>query len=74
MRQWEQLQKGFKDEFPALSTQNARLTVEVTSGTGKVIAFGSGVANGSQDPATFEMAFRDELLAENASGGGTSRR
>ncbi|HNX52051.1 MAG TPA: hypothetical protein PKL08_17915, partial [Thermoanaerobaculaceae bacterium] len=37
---------------------------------GKVIAFGSGVANGSQDPATFEMAFRDELLAENSSGSG----
>ncbi|MGV8041315.1 MAG: hypothetical protein AB2L07_15035 [Thermoanaerobaculaceae bacterium] len=70
VRQWEQLQKGVKDEFPALSTQNARLTVEVVSGSGKVIVFGSGVANGSQDPATFEMAFRDELLAENASGGG----
>ncbi|MGV8039985.1 MAG: beta strand repeat-containing protein [Thermoanaerobaculaceae bacterium] len=70
VRQWEQVQKSFKDEFPALSTQNARLTVAVTSGTGKVIAFGSGVANGSQDPATFEMAFRDELLAENSSGGG----
>jgi hypothetical protein len=70
VRQWEQLQKGFGSEFPALSTQNARLTIEVTSGTGKVIAFGSGVANGSQDPATFEMAFRDELLAENSSGGG----
>ncbi|MCU0294143.1 MAG: hypothetical protein MUF10_19525, partial [Thermoanaerobaculaceae bacterium] len=70
VRQWEQLQKGFGSEFPALSTQNARLTVEVTSGTGKVIAFGSGVANGSQDPATFEMRFRDDLLAENSSGGG----
>jgi len=69
VHQWEQMQKTFKDEFPSLSTPNARLTVEVTSGTGKVIAFGSGVANGSQDPATFEMAFRDDLLAENASGG-----
>ncbi len=72
VRQWEQLQKSFKDEFPTLSTQNARLTVEVISGTGKVIAFGSSVANGSQDPATFEMAFRDSLLAENSSGGGLS--
>ncbi|MGV8041163.1 MAG: hypothetical protein AB2L07_14180 [Thermoanaerobaculaceae bacterium] len=70
VQQWEQMQKSFKDEFPALTTQNARLTVEVVSGSGKVIAFGSGVANGSQDPATYEMAFRDELLAENASGGG----
>ncbi|MCU0291911.1 MAG: hypothetical protein MUF10_07950 [Thermoanaerobaculaceae bacterium] len=72
LRQWEQLQKGLKDEFPSLSTQNARLTVEVLSGTGKMIAFGSSVANGSQDPATFEMAFRDSLLAENSSGGGLS--
>ncbi|MGV8041314.1 MAG: hypothetical protein AB2L07_15030 [Thermoanaerobaculaceae bacterium] len=70
VQQWEQMQKSFKDEFPALSTMNARLTAEVTAGTGKVIVFGSGVANGSQDPATYEMAFRDELLAENASGGG----
>ncbi|HPW55836.1 MAG: hypothetical protein KA072_09595 [Thermoanaerobaculaceae bacterium] len=70
LHQWEQMQKGFSSEFPSLSTPNARLTVQVLSGTGKVIAFGSGVANGSQDPATFEMAFRDELLAENSSGGG----
>lgn len=68
VRQWEQLQKGFKDEFPTLSTQNARLTVEVTGGSGKVIAFGSLVANGSQDPSTMEMSFRDELLG----GGGTT--
>lgn len=70
VQQWEQMQKSFKDEFPSLNTQNARLTAEVTAGSGRVIVFGSGVANGSQDPATFEMAFRDELLAENASGGG----
>ncbi|MGV8038738.1 MAG: pre-peptidase C-terminal domain-containing protein [Thermoanaerobaculaceae bacterium] len=66
VRQWEQVQKGFKDEFPTQSTQNARLTVEVTGGAGKVIAFGSLVANGSQDPSTMEMSFRDELLG----GGG----
>ena len=69
LRQWEQIQKSFKDEFPSISTENTRLTVEVTSGTGKIIAFGSSVANGSLDPATFEMAFRDELLAENVSSG-----
>jgi hypothetical protein len=69
VHQWEQVQKGFKDEFAGLSTENARLTVKVTSGNGKVIAFGSSVANGSQDPATFEMSFRDDLLAENATGG-----
>ncbi len=70
VRQWEQVQKSVASELTTVSDANARLTVEVTSGNGKVIAFGSSVANGSQDPATFEMAFRDELLAENASGGG----
>jgi hypothetical protein len=64
VQQWEQLQKSLKDEFPSLSTQNVRLTVRVLSGTGKMIAFGSGVANGSQDLATFEMGFRDVYWAK----------
>ena len=68
VHEWEQVQKSCKDEFGSVATENSRLTVEVTSGSGKVIAFRSGVANGSQDPSTFEMAFRDELLAENATG------
>ncbi|MGV8038866.1 MAG: hypothetical protein AB2L07_01885 [Thermoanaerobaculaceae bacterium] len=71
VRQWEQVQKGFGDEFPGANTDNARLTVAVTGGTGRVIAFGSQVAQGSQDPSTFEMAFRDSLLAESSSGSGT---
>jgi len=71
VRRWEQMQKQFKDEFPSVNTANARLTVAVTGGTGKVIAFGSQVAQGSQDPSTFEMLFKDELLAENSAGGGT---
>jgi len=66
VRQWEQVQKAFKDEFPGVSTHNARLTVLVSQGSGRVIAFGSLVANGSQDPSTMEMSFRDELLG----GGG----
>ena len=41
----------------------------MTGGSGKVAAFGSGLANRSNDPSTFEMTFRDDLLAENASGG-----
>lgn len=71
VREWEQMQKSFSSEFPALSTDNARLTVTVTGGSGRVIAFGSQVANASQDPSTFEMSFRDDLLAENSSGSGT---
>jgi len=69
VRQWEQMQKQFANEFANISTENARLTVEVLSGDGKVIAFGSSVGNGSQDPSTFEMAFADSLLAEYATGG-----
>jgi len=71
VRRWEQLQRSFTSDFPAVSTTNARLTVAVTSGSGRVIAFGSQVANQSQDPSTFEMAFRDDLLAEHSSGGGS---
>ena len=70
VRQWEQVQKGFATEFPGINTDNARLTVAVTAGSGRVIAFGSQVAQGSQDPSTFEMAFADALLAENSPGGG----
>ncbi len=69
VREWEQVQKSCRDEFGSVSTENSRLTVEIISGSGRVIAFGSGVANGSQDPSTFEMAFRDELLVENTTGG-----
>ncbi|HPC83332.1 MAG TPA: hypothetical protein P5234_08120 [Thermoanaerobaculaceae bacterium] len=69
VRRFEQVQKQFKDEFPGIDTSNARLTVAVTGGTGKIIAFGSQVAQGSQDPSTFEMLFADSLLAENSSGG-----
>ena len=71
VRRLEQRQFQFKDEFPSLSTDNARLEVEVTAGNGRIIAFGSGIANGSSDPSTFEMSFRDDLLAENVAGSGT---
>ncbi len=66
-------------------TGNAYLVFEVTGGSGRVIVFGSGVANGSQDPSTFEMTFKDQgggssgegditavYAGEGLSGGGTS--
>ncbi len=57
------MQKAFVTEFAGISTGNARLTVEALSGIGKMIAFGSSVANGSQDPSTFEMAYADSGLS-----------
>jgi len=48
---------------------NHRVEVAVTGGSGKVIAFGSSIANGSDDPSTVEMHFADSLLAENSGGG-----
>jgi len=69
VRHWEQLQVSFANEFGTISSDNVRLTVEALSGAGRVIAFGSLVANGSQDASTFEMAYADDLLAENTTGG-----
>ena len=40
-----------------------RLTISIVSGTAKVIAFGSAIANRSNDPTTFDMSYRNELLA-----------
>ncbi|MEW5876536.1 MAG: hypothetical protein AB1751_00520 [Acidobacteriota bacterium] len=51
------------------SMPNHQVEIEVTGGTGKVIAFGSSIANGSDDPSTVEMHFADSLLAENSGGG-----
>ncbi len=48
---------------------NHRVEVAVTGGSGKVIAFGSSIANGSDDPSTVEMHFADSLLAEHSGGG-----
>jgi len=69
VRHWEQMQMAFANEFGAISSDNARLTVEVLSGEGKVIAFGSAVANGSQDPSTLEMAYAESLLGGGSPGG-----
>ncbi len=60
---FSQQQHAFKDIFPALSSTNARLTLAVIAGVGRLIAYGTGIANLSQDPTTFEMAFKDLLGA-----------
>ncbi len=62
-------------------TGNGRLHLEVTGGSGAVIAFGSGIANQSQDPSTFEMLFPTAIspgditavtAGNGLTGGGTS--
>ncbi len=60
---WEALQYNVKDVVPAISTRNALIWTTVISGTGKVIVYGTQLANGSNDAAGFEMAFRNSLLA-----------
>jgi len=63
---YEAIQVGLADLGAGdAPTDNGRLHVEVTGGSGRVIAFGSGIANTSQDPSTFEMTFH-----EQSSGGG----
>jgi hypothetical protein len=62
VREWSQRQVAFKDNFPTVSTDNVRLEISVLSGTGRILAYGSGITNGSQDPTTFEMQYADKLL------------
>ena len=82
---FSQGQWAYKDRFPAYPTRNCRFEAQVISGSGKVIVYGSQIANGSQDPTTFEMDYPARVLAENAApqitaviagdglyGGGTS--
>lgn len=66
----------------AAPTGNGRLHFEVTSGSGRVIAFGSGIANQSSDPSTFEMSLHacsagsgditSVSAGQGLTGGGTS--
>jgi len=67
---WEARQYKIASLLPGVDATNLRLRVEVTAGSGRVAVFGSGIANGSNDPSTFEMSFRGELLAGGSSGGG----
>lgn len=53
------------DAAPSLNG-NARLESTIVSGTGKVVLFGTQIANGSQDSAGFEMSFKDGLLISRA--------
>jgi hypothetical protein len=59
---WESRYYPIDDLIPNVNSTNLRLKVEVTGGSGKIIAVGSGVANTSNDGTTFEMQFADSLL------------
>lgn len=52
-------------DLGAPGTTNGRLEIAVVSGSGKLVLYGTQIANGSQDSAGFEMSFKDGLLAEN---------
>jgi hypothetical protein len=59
--EWQAIQVGLADiGAGSMPTDNGRLHFEVTDGEGRALAFGSGVANTSQDPTTFEMTLSHE--------------
>ncbi|NOZ94775.1 MAG: hypothetical protein GXP47_08575 [Acidobacteria bacterium] len=67
---YEARQYNLKDRLiGSPDVTNVRLEVRVTGGSGRVLAFGTGLANESNDSSVFEMQFADALLAENTSGG-----
>ncbi len=66
VRPFEAKQFPITDLLPAVDATNLRLEVTLASGEGRVVAFGSGIANRSNDPSTFEMRFADRLLAEHS--------
>ena len=59
LRPFEQMQMTVDQLLPNAigESDNFRLHVTGGSGDGRVIVFGSRVANGSQDATTFEMTF-----------------
>jgi len=67
---FEARQYNLKDRLlGSPDAHNVRLEVQVTGGSGRIIAFGTGLANQSNDSSVFEMQFADALLAENSGGG-----
>jgi hypothetical protein len=58
----DQAQGSFANYFPGVSLDNARITATVTSGKGKVIPYGSMVANSTNDPTTYEAIYPANLL------------
>ncbi len=67
------MQKNLSDLISSPSWDNITLKIEVVSGSGRIIAFGSQATNGSNDPSTFEMQFADSLLGGGGGGGGLTQ-
>jgi hypothetical protein len=68
LRPYEAKQWNVSDLIGDGRAWNWRLEIEVTDGAGRVLAFGSGIANTSNDPSTFEMRYKDSLLADGSGG------
>jgi hypothetical protein len=68
LRPYEAKQWNVSDLLAGGTAWNWRLEIEVTDGSGRVLAFGSGIANSSNDPSTFEMQYKDSLLADGSGG------
>lgn len=62
-------QVNITDLVPGISQQNLRIRFEVIAGAGRVVVFGSGLANSSNDPSTFEMTYSDDLLSSGPTTG-----
>ncbi|MEN8164277.1 MAG: hypothetical protein ABFS37_09120 [Acidobacteriota bacterium] len=69
LRPYEARQLGLEDLKQGINVDGGRLSLHVSSGSGKVLGLASNVANGSvsQDPSTLEMEFK---LEQAASGSG----
>ncbi len=64
------IQKNLSDVVSNPTGDNILLKIEVLSGPGQILAFGSQIANASNDPSTFEMQYADSLLGGTSTGGG----
>ncbi len=63
-KQW-----NITDLVPGISQENVRIQFQIIAGTGRVVVFGSGLANASNDPSTFEMTYSGDLLGSGGTSG-----
>jgi len=68
LRPYEVRQWNISVLAPEPDLENARIEVEALAGAGRVITFGSRLANQSSDPSTFEMLIPASRLENGGSG------